>query len=103
MAIFPDFQKRTAHQDGIGQEEAPGGIGTQGVRVDLAILDPVTEVYSLSGKFDLLVVVKCETVDMIEYVITDGLLKTEGILDSETMLAFRSLDKKEAGTAVDVD
>ncbi len=63
----------------------------------------VTEVYSVSGKFDLLVVVKCETVDMIEYVITDGLLKTEGILDSETMFAFRSLDKKEAGTAVDVD
>ena len=63
----------------------------------------VAEVFSVSGKYDLLVVIKCESVDMIEYVITDGLLKTEGILDSETMFAFRSFDKKEAGKAVDVD
>lgn len=63
----------------------------------------VAEVYSVSGKYDLLVIIKCESVDLIEYVITDGLLKTEGILDSETLFAFRSFDKKEAGNAVDVD
>jgi hypothetical protein len=31
------------------------------------------------------------------------LLKTEGILESETMFAFRSYDKREGGRAVDVD
>ena len=63
----------------------------------------VSEVYSISGRHDLMVIIKCESVDMIEYVITDGLLKTEGIVDSETMFAFRSYEKREAGRAIDVD
>jgi DNA-binding Lrp family transcriptional regulator len=63
----------------------------------------VSDVYSVSGRFDLLVIIKCESVDMIEYVITDALLKTDGIKDSETMFAFRSYDKREAGRSVDVD
>jgi len=63
----------------------------------------VSEVYSVSGRHDLLVIIKCASVDMIEYVITDGLLKIDGIIDSETMFAFRSYEKREAGRAVDVD
>lgn len=63
----------------------------------------VTDVYSISGRHDLLVIIKCDTVDQIECVITDHLLKTDGIIDSETMFAFRSYDKREGGRAVDVD
>ena len=63
----------------------------------------ISEVYSVSGRYDLVVVVKCDSIDKIEYVITDELLKTEGIVESETMFAFRSLDKREGGRAVDVD
>ena len=33
----------------------------------------------------------------------DLVLKTDGIVDSETLFAFRSLDKREAGKSVDVD
>ena len=63
----------------------------------------VSEVYSISGRYDLLAIIKSESIDKIECVITDHLLKVQGILDSETMFAFRSLEKKEAGRAVDVD
>jgi DNA-binding Lrp family transcriptional regulator len=63
----------------------------------------VTDVYSVSGRFDLLVIIKCASVDMIEGVITDHLLKLDGIVGSETMFAFRSYDKREGGRAVDVD
>jgi DNA-binding Lrp family transcriptional regulator len=63
----------------------------------------ISEVYSVSGRYDLLVVIKCESLDKMEYVITDQLLKTDGIVDSETLFAFRSLDKREAGKSVDVD
>jgi DNA-binding Lrp family transcriptional regulator len=63
----------------------------------------VTDVYSVSGRFDLLVIIKCDSVDMIEGVITDHLLKLDGILESETMFAFRSYDKREGGRAIDVD
>lgn len=66
-------------------------------------LPDISEVYSISGRYDLLVVIKSESIDKIEGVITDELLKTEGIVDSETMFAFRSYDKREGGRAVDVD
>jgi DNA-binding Lrp family transcriptional regulator len=63
----------------------------------------VTDVYSVSGRYDLLVIIKCDSLDMIESLITDQLLKIEGIVDSETMFAFRSYDKREGGKAIDVD
>ena len=70
-----------------------------------AILDiaGVSEVYFVSGRYDLLVMVKCESLDRIESLITDQLLKLDGIMDSETMFAFRSYDKREGGRAIDVD
>ncbi len=63
----------------------------------------ISEVYSISGRYDLLVMIKCDEIDKIEYIVTDQLLKTEGIIDSETMFAFRSYDKREGGRAVSVD
>ena len=63
----------------------------------------VTDVYSVSGRFDLLVIIKCDSIDKIEFVITDDLLKLDGIIESETMFAFRSYDKREGGKAIDVD
>jgi len=66
-------------------------------------LPGVTDVYSVSGRFDLLVILKSESLDTIESLITDHLLKVEGIIDSETMFAFRSYDKREGGRAIGVD
>ena len=66
-------------------------------------IQAVTDVYSVSGRFDLLVIIKCDSIDMIECVITDELLKLDGIIESETMFAFRSYDKREGGKAISVD
>lgn len=74
-----------------------------GTAEKLLEIPAVSEVYSVSGKHDLLAIIRCDTVEMIECVITDHLLKTEGIIDSETMFAFRSYDKREGGRAIDVD
>ncbi len=63
----------------------------------------ISEVYSVSGRYDLLVIVKCASLDRIECLITDQVLKVDGIVDSETMFAFRSYDKREGGQAVAVD
>ncbi len=70
---------------------------------ELLEIPSVTDVYSISGRYDLLVMIKCDSVDMIEYVITDAILQTDGILESETMFAFRSYEKREAGRGVEVD
>jgi Transcriptional regulators len=74
-----------------------------GIAENLLEIPDVSEVYSVSGRHDLLVVIKCEDLDRIESVITDQVIKTEGILESETMFAFRSYDKREGGKAIDVD
>ena len=74
-----------------------------GTAEKLLDIPAVTDVYSVSGRFDLLVIIKCESVDLIECVITDELLKIDGITESETMFAFRSYDKREGGKAIDVD
>ncbi len=74
-----------------------------GTAEKLLNIHAVTDVYSISGRHDLLVILKCDSVETIECVITDHLLKTDGIIESETMFAFRSYDKREGGRAVDVD
>ncbi len=74
-----------------------------GTAEKLLEMPDVSEVYSVSGRYDLMVIIKCDSLDKIECVITDQLLKTEGIVDSETMFAFRSYDKREGGKAIEVD
>jgi len=74
-----------------------------GTAESLLDMPGVSEVYSISGRYDILVVIKCDSLDMIECLITDQLLKLDAIIDSETMFAFRSYDKREGGKAVDVD
>ncbi len=74
-----------------------------GIAERLLELPDISEVYSVSGRYDLLAIIKCDLLDKIESIITDQLLKTEGILESETLFAFRSYDKREGGRAVDVD
>ena len=74
-----------------------------GTAEKLLDIPDVSEVYSISGRYDLLVMIKCEDIDKIEGIITDQLLKIEGIVDSETMFAFRSYDKREGGRAIELD
>ena len=74
-----------------------------GTAETLLNMPDVSEVYSISGRYDIMAIIKSESVDKIESVITDHLLKVPGILDSETMFAFRSFDKREGGRAIEVD
>ena len=64
-----------------------------GTAEKLLDIPAVTDVYSISGRYDLLIIIKCDSVDKIESVITDHLLRTDGIVESETMFAFCSYDK----------
>ncbi|OIR03668.1 AsnC family protein [mine drainage metagenome] len=74
-----------------------------GTAEKLLDIQGVSDVFSISGKHDLLVKIECESVDRIEMVITDMILRTDGVVDSETLFAFRSYDKREGGKAIDVD
>ncbi|HYA86193.1 MAG TPA: Lrp/AsnC ligand binding domain-containing protein [Nitrospirota bacterium] len=56
----------------------------------LADLKGITEVYSLAGRYDLAVIIRVQDNDQLAEVVTSHMLKVEGILTSETLVAFRA-------------
>ncbi len=55
----------------------------------LADMDGITEVYSVAGRFDLAVIIRVKDNDQLAELVTNHMLKVEGILKSETLVAFR--------------
>jgi DNA-binding Lrp family transcriptional regulator len=55
----------------------------------LADMDGVTEVYSVAGRYDLTVIIRVKDNDQLAELVTNHMLKVEGILKSETLIAFR--------------
>ncbi len=55
----------------------------------LADMEGITEVYSVAGRFDLAVIIRVKDNDQLAELVTNHMLKVEGILKSETLVAFR--------------
>jgi DNA-binding Lrp family transcriptional regulator len=65
----------------------------------MAALEGVAEVYSVSGDWDLIAIVKVKAYDDIARVVTERLVKVPGIMRTHTISAFRVYSKadREAG------
>ena len=61
----------------------------------LASLSHVSEVYSVSGRFDLIAIIRVADVEDLSRVVTQELLKVQGITHSETLLAFRAYSRHD--------
>jgi len=61
----------------------------------LAAINGVSEVYSIAGRFDLTAIIRVRDCDNLADIVTNKLLKFEGILDSETQIAFRVHSKHD--------
>lgn len=55
----------------------------------------VSEVYSVSGRWDLIAIIRAPDAEALAGIVTGELLKIEGIRDSETMLAFRAYSRHD--------
>jgi DNA-binding Lrp family transcriptional regulator len=55
----------------------------------LAEMDGITEVYSVGGRLDLIAVIRTKDNELLADIVTEHLLKVEGIKTSETMIAFK--------------
>jgi DNA-binding Lrp family transcriptional regulator len=49
----------------------------------------ISEVYSVSGRHDLIALIRTRDNESLAEIVTESMLKIDGIQDSETMLAFR--------------
>jgi DNA-binding Lrp family transcriptional regulator len=55
----------------------------------LAEMNGISEVYSIAGRYDLAVVIRARDNDQMAELVTDHMLKVDGIIKSETLIAFR--------------
>lgn len=71
----------------------------------IADLPAVSEVYSVTGEFDLIVLVRVKGHEELADAIADRLNKVSGVASTETHIAFRSYSKHDldAAFAIGVD
>ena len=65
------------------------------VAQQLVELDGVSEVYSVAGQYDLVAVLRCTGEDQIASLITEKMLQAEGLISSETLIAFRAFSQHD--------
>jgi len=65
------------------------------VAEQLVELDGVSEVYSVAGQYDLVVVIRARDDEQIATLVTEQLLQVEGLLSSETLIAFRTFSRHD--------
>ncbi len=59
------------------------------VAESLADMEGISEVYSIAGRYDLAVIIRARDNDQLAELVTNHMLKVDGILRSETLIAFR--------------
>ncbi|HWJ83398.1 MAG TPA: Lrp/AsnC ligand binding domain-containing protein [Nocardioides sp.] len=68
----------------------------------IAALDGVSEVYSVTGQIDLVVLVRVKRHEDIADVVSDQLNKVPGVLDTETHIAFRAYSRHDLEAAFSI-
>jgi DNA-binding Lrp family transcriptional regulator len=61
----------------------------------LAELEGISEVYSVSGNYDLIAIVRVPTNDDLATLVTSKLLTIAAIVKTETMLAFKAFSRHD--------
>lgn len=69
------------------------------VAEQIAALDGISEVYSVTGQIDLIAMVRVRDHDQVATVVSDTLNKIPGVLDTETHIAFRAYSRHDLETA----
>lgn len=65
------------------------------VAQELSELEGITEVFSVAGKYDLVAIIRVNNNEALAELVTDRMLKVEGIMRSETLIAFRAYSRHD--------
>ena len=69
------------------------------VASEIAGLEGVSEVYSVTGQIDLIALVRVRRHEDVATVVADQLNKVPGVLDTETHIAFRAYSRHDLESA----
>ena len=61
----------------------------------LAEMDGISEVFSVAGEYDLAVIIRVKDNEGLADLVTNRMLKIEGITKSETLIAFKVYSKHD--------
>ena len=65
------------------------------VAEQIAALEGVSEVYSVTGQIDLIALVRVREHEEVAAVVADSLNKVAGVLETETHIAFRTYSRHD--------
>ena len=69
------------------------------VAAAIAAIEGVSEVYSVTGRIDLIALVRVRSHDEIADVVADRLNKVDGVKSTETHIAFRAYSRHDLEAA----
>jgi len=72
------------------------------VAQEIADLDGVSEVYSVAGDVDLIAIVRVRDFDQIAEVIAGRLSKIDGVIHTDTHVAFRAYSRHDLDAAFSI-
>jgi DNA-binding Lrp family transcriptional regulator len=61
----------------------------------LAEMNGISEVYSVSGNYDLIAIARVHTNEELSDLVTKHMLKIDSILETETLLAFQAFSRHD--------
>lgn len=68
----------------------------------LAAISGVSEVYSVSGRFDLVAILRVENIDAMALLSTEKLAGIDGITHTESMVAFKKISPEDMAGLFDL-
>lgn len=72
------------------------------VAEELASIEGISEVFSVAGRYDLVAILRVPTSEGIATLVTDKMVNVEGIVESETMIAFKAYSKHDLESMFDL-
>ena len=69
------------------------------VATQIADLDGVSEVYSVTGGIDLIALIRVRSIDRVAEVVAERLNRVPGVLGTETHIAFRAYSSHDLEAA----
>jgi DNA-binding Lrp family transcriptional regulator len=65
------------------------------VAQELASMRGISEVFSVGGRYDLVAILRVKNNEALAELVTEQMLKVQGILDTETLIAFRAYSEHD--------
>lgn len=74
----------------------------KGVAEELLEIDAVTEAYSVAGDWDVVAIVRVREHEALSDVVSDRIAQLEGIVATQTLIAFRAYSRRDLGLLWDI-